>query len=397
MSSTENRQKASLPSLLISVPEGVIDLGWGHPSERLHPLEDMRQAANHVLSRGEVTSLQYGAIQGFGPLIVSLAGFLSGQPAYGIPVEPESLFLTSGASQALDQACTLFTQAGDTIFVEEPTYYLAHGIFADHRLNVVGVPIDDKGLRIDALEDMLRDASVPSPTALYVIPTYQNPTGNVLPAERRQALVDLAQRHDFIVFADEVYQLLHVGPPPPSPLIAYDTSESGKVLSIGSFSKILSPGLRLGWVQAKPSLTNRFINSGFAISGGGLNHFAANLAHATIELGLLEKNIETLRSAYGERIQALSDALRKYLPGTVSFALPEGGYFFWLNFGQGVDTEALLPLAREAGVSYLPGQRFSATRTIPNALRLSFALCESEDLVQGVQRLAVALDAYHIS
>ena len=119
MSSTENRQNVSLPSLLISVPEGVIDLGWGHPSERLHPLEDMRQAVSHVLSGGEVTALQYGAIQGFGPLLESLAGFLSEQPAYGISVEPENLFLTSGASQALDQACTLFTQAGDTVFVEE--------------------------------------------------------------------------------------------------------------------------------------------------------------------------------------------------------------------------------------------------------------------------------------
>ena len=394
MSSAESPREGALPTLLISIADGVIDLGWGHPSEGLHPLADVRQAAAYALGGEAVTALQYGAVQGFGPLIEALAAFLSRQPAYAMRVEPESLFLTSGASQALDMACTLFTRAGDTIFVEEPTYHLAHGIFVDHRLDIVGVPTDADGMRIDALSDMLTETSIPTPVALYTIPAYQNPTGRVLPVERRRALVELAERHGFLVFADEVYQLLYVGAPPPPSLAAFDTSESGRVLSIGSFSKILSPGLRAGWVQGNPALVGRFIKSGFAISGGGVSHFASTLAHATLELGLLEKNIAKLRATYTERIGTLAAALRERLPGQVSFAVPQGGYFFWLTFGPEADTEALLPFAQEAGVSYLPGQLFSATRTIPNALRLSFALYDGDELAEGARRLAAALAVY---
>ena len=172
-----------LPALLISVPEGVIDLGWGHPSPRLHPLAAMQQAAAHVFAHTRVAALQYGAEQGFGPLLESLAAFLSQQDAYGMPVEPETLFLTCGASQALDMACTLLTHAGDTVFVEEPTYYLVQRIFADHHLNVIGVPTDADGLCPDALDAMLTDPTLPRPTLLYTIPTFQNPSGS--PPDRR--------------------------------------------------------------------------------------------------------------------------------------------------------------------------------------------------------------------
>ena len=155
MSSARNSNEGGLPSLLISIADGVIDLGWGHPSEELHPLADVRRAAEFALGGESVAALQYGAVQGFGPLLESLSGFLSNQPAYGMDVPPEQLFLTSGASQGLDMACTLFTQAGDTVYVEEPTYHLAHGIFRDHRLNVEGVATDAQGMRMDALEDKL--------------------------------------------------------------------------------------------------------------------------------------------------------------------------------------------------------------------------------------------------
>ena len=126
---------SSLPSVLISIPQGILDLGWGHPSERLHPLAAMQRAVDHMFDTTRFDALQYGAFQGFGPLLDSLASYLSHEPAYDMPVEPESLFMTGGASQALDMACTLFTRAGDTVFVEEPTYHLARNIFADHHLH----------------------------------------------------------------------------------------------------------------------------------------------------------------------------------------------------------------------------------------------------------------------
>lgn len=394
MNTRESAGKSQLPSLLISIADGVIDLGWGHPSEALHPLADVRRAAEFVLGGESVAALQYGAVQGYGPLLESLADFLTSQPTYGMRVRPESLFLTSGASQGLDMASTLFTQAGDTIYVEEPTYHLAHGIFHDHRLNVLGVATDAHGMRMDALEEQLTTSGSVKPAALYIIPTYQNPTGRVLLEDRRRRLVQLAEEHGFFVFADEVYQLLHAASPPPPPLVAFDDSPGGRVVSFGSFSKILSPGLRAGWVQANPALAQRFTDSGFAFSGGGISHFASNIAHATITLGSLGENIARLRATYAERIRAVDTVLRELLAGRCDYATPAGGYFFWLNLGEGVDTEALLPYAQRAGVSYLPGSLFSVDGAPSSCLRISFALYDSDGLREGIRRLAEALDAY---
>ena len=390
-----DRMTAPLPSVLIAIQEGMIDLGWGHPSPHLHPLAAMQQAAMHAFTTTQVATLQYGAEQGFGPLLESLAAFLSQQAAYAMHVEPTTLFVTGGASQALDLACTLFTQPGDTVFVEEPTYYLVQRIFHDHHLRVMGVPTDAAGLQTEALTAMLSDAALPRPALLYTIPTFQNPAGSVLPLERRQALVQLAQRYRFTVVADEVYHLLHYSSLPPPPLMAFDSADDGCVLSLGSFSKILAPGLRLGWVQAHPALIRRFVQAGMVASGGGLNHFTSVLVHATLELGLLAQNIATLRATYGARVQALAVALRVHLPGQVCFTTPAGGYFFWLLCQPDVDTEALLPLAQQAGVSYRPGQAFSAARAFPQALRISFALYDTNALVLGIERLAKALEMYH--
>ena len=390
-----DRLTPPLPAVLISIPDGMIDLGWGHPSPRLHPLAAMQQAAMQAFTTTRVATLQYGAEQGFGPLLESLAAFLSQQEAYAMHVAPATLFLTGGASQALDLVCTLFTQPGDTVFVEEPTYYLVQRIFHDHHLRVMGVPTDAAGLHTEALETMLADATTPSPVLLYTIPTFQNPAGSVLPLERRQALVQLAQQYHFTIVADEVYHLLHYGPPPPPPLVAFDHTAAGQVISLGSFSKILAPGLRLGWAQAHPALIRRLVQAGMVASGGGLNHFTSVLVHATLELGLLAQNIATLRATYSERVQALATALHTYLPRQVHFTTPGGGYFFWLQCQPDVDTEALLPLAQQTGVSYRPGQAFSAARAFPQALRISFALYETEALVQGIARLAKALEMYH--
>lgn len=160
-----------LPSLLISIPDGVIDLGWGHPSPRLHPTDALATAAQSVLAKQSAVPLQYGGVQGFGPLLESLATYLSTQEAYGEAVAPESLFLTAGASAAIDLATTLYTIAGDTVIVEEPTYYLIEQIFVDHGLNVVGVPADASGLDTNALAGLLASPESPGPKLLYTIPT----------------------------------------------------------------------------------------------------------------------------------------------------------------------------------------------------------------------------------
>lgn len=382
------RAKSSLPSLLISIPEGVIDLGWGHPSPHLHPTDMLRRATEIALTDGTPIPLQYGATQGYGPLLHSLSEFLSAQESYTSPVSPSELFLTAGASQAIDHTTTLFTNTGDTVFVEEPTYYLIQSIFEDHGLNVVGVPTDTNGLRMDALEAMLNSPDTPRPSMLYIIPTYQNPSGSVLPSDRRRKLVELAQRHGFLVLADEVYNLLHYGEPPPPPIATFDDSDNGCVISLGSFSKILGPGLRTGWLQARPPIIQRFATAGLTISGGGLNHFTSTLVHAVLEHGMLQDNIKLLRQTYAQRVSAMATALRDHLGDAVEFTAPGGGYFFWLTFTDGTNTDSLLPVAHENGVNYRPGTAFSASNSFTNAIRLAFALYEPDTLTEGIRRIA---------
>ena len=361
-------------------------LGWGH----LHPTEALQIASERVLSQQSAVPLQYGAVQGFGPLLEGLADFLSSQDAYGnLPVDPTSLFLTAGASQGIDLATTILAQAGDTVFVEEPTYYLIGRIFLDHGLKVVGVPTDSNGLDVDALELMLLDGH--RPRLLYVIPAYQNPTGATLAPGRRHRLIQLAQRYGFTILADEVYQLLHYGPPPPPPLATMDSADDGCIVSLGSFSKILAPGLRLGWVHASPGLIQRFVDSGVAASGGGLSHFAAAIAQATLDLGLLQDNIANLRRTYTMRRDAVARILSTDLAGQVDFDRPDGGYFFWLTLSDRSDADALLPIAQKAGVSYRPGTAFSSGGLFRDSLRISFSLYDVGDLAEALNRLGHAI------
>ncbi len=245
-------------------------------------------------------------------------------------------------------------------------------------------------MRTDALEAMLETPGVPRPSMLYIIPTYQNPSGSVLPAKRRRKLVELAQRHGFLVLADEVYNLLHYSEPPPPPIASFDNSDEGCVLSLGSFSKILAPGLRTGWIHARPPIIQRFATAGLTISGGGLNHFTSTLVHAVLEHGMLHDNIARLRRTYAERVSAMTAALRQHLGDAVEFTAPRGGYFFWLTFTEDTNTDDLLPVAQERGVNYRPGTAFSASGGFTNAIRLAFALYEPDMLAEGIRRIAQA-------
>jgi DNA-binding transcriptional MocR family regulator len=362
------------------IPPDVIDLGIGHPAPELLPLALLREAAALRLGQGDAGLLQYGFEQGDGYFRRALADFLTAE--YGRSVSPDGLFVTAGASQALDLICTLYTRPGDVVFVEEPSYFLALRIFADHRLQVVGVPADADGLRIDILEESLRDRR---PAFLYTIPTHQNPAGFTLPLHRRTRLVELAQQHGFLVVADEVYHLLSYGAAPPSPLAAW--AETGVVLGLGSFSKILAPGLRLGWVQAAPDHVRRLVTSGLLDSGGGLNPFTSGLVRVALEQGWQTEHLARLRGVYRQRVAAMDMALRAVFGSAVDWRTPGGGYFFWVTLPDGMDASALTNLAATYKVGFRPGTRFSGAGGLQNCVRLSFAYYDDDQLTAGVRRL----------
>ena len=363
----------------VSVPEDVIHLGIGQPDENLLPVDKMALAASHCLGPKNRKILQYGRQQGDGNFRTALARFLTHE--YDVTVNPEHLFVTAGISQALDLICALFTRPGDTIIVEEPSYFLALHIFADYQLNIIGTPIDHDGLIIEALEERLEKHK---PAFVYTIPVFHNPAGVTLSAARRERLIRLSRKHDFMIVADEVYQLLAYTQTPPPPLATNDSS--GRVLSLGSFSKILAPGLRLGWIQADPTLIERFLVRGYLNSGGGLNPFVSSVVNSMIELGLQKEHLDHLRDVYRERIRAMGQALRLKMP-FLKFSEPHGGYFIWCQLPDDTDAKDLLAIAETHKVGFQPGIRFSSMNAQRNYLRLSFAYYATDQLVQGVERL----------
>jgi 2-aminoadipate transaminase len=364
------------------IPPGFIDLGLGDPGPSVLPLDLIRKAAETCFAQQDPSFLQYGAEQGNVYLRQELAKFLS--KGYDISVDPASLFITNGSSLGLHLLCTLLTRPGDTVFVEEPTYFLALHILADHDLKVISIPTDQDGLVTDALEEMLK---IHHPVFLYVIPSFQNPTGYTLSQERRNRLVNLCKEHDFIILADEVYQLLNYSSALPKPFVAY--SNDDRIISINSFSKILGPGLRLGWIQASSKMINRLVTCALLDSGGGLNPFTSAIIRFVIASGGLESNIDLLKAEYSARITKMDRALHEMLP-EAEYTSPQGGFFFWLRL-PGVNGLELQKQAHSFKVNFRPGIRFSSQQGLQDFIRLSFVYYPSEEIVQGVIRLKEAL------
>jgi len=347
-------------------PPGTIDLGVGQPSADLLSVDLVRQASESFFSEAHPFELNYGVLEGDERFLESLAAYLC--DGYDAVVTPESLFVTGGNSQALDLISTVFSKSGDTVFVEEPSYYLAFQIFRDHGLNVVGVPIDDDGIQIDALEALLDEHS---PAFVYTIPGYHNPAGCCMSTERRGRLIELSREHGFLIVADEVYQLLYYYERPPP---AFGTMiESGTILSLGSFSKILAPGLRVGWIQTGAALRNRLIENGFVVSGGSVSHYSSHIVRHAMDLGLQQAHVEELKREYRKRVEAMHGSLQS-------------------RFGDDVDTASFRVRAAELQTGFQPGSKFSGVGGLSNFLRLSFAHYGEDDIREGIARMRPLFD-----
>ncbi len=368
----------------IDLPSGFIDLGMGDPAFELLPLEMIHQSAATHFSTGDPSFLQYGAEQGDRYFRGSLANFLT--KSYDLPVDSDQLFVTTGASATLDLICTSFTQPGDVIFVEEPSYFLALRIFKDHGLRAIAIPMDEDGLSLKVLDEKLTEFN---PKFVYTIPTFQNPSGVTLTPARRDHLIARAQRHNFLIVADEVYHFLAYALVPPRAFATY-TAQVEQIISVNSFSKILAPGLRLGWVQAHENIIKRLTGSGLLESGGGVTPFTSALLRNVIESGGLAANIANLRQEYAARRDALEAALGTYLP-MAEYQVPPGGFFFWVRL-PGIDTATLRLKAQEFNVGIRQGGLFSSNAGLSNHIRLGFCFYDSGTLREGVKRLRDCLE-----
>jgi DNA-binding transcriptional MocR family regulator len=366
----------------------------GQPSRDLLPFDELGRAARHrfdsLTSGDERRFLQYGPSQGDQAFLERLATFL--EQEYGHDVDPRTLFVTNGVSQGLDLVCSVLSSPGQKVLVEEPTYFLAGQILRDHGLEIVSVPLDGEGVD---LQQMSQLSERHRPALFYTVSTHSNPSGTTLSGELRAQLVDLAEQFDFRIIADEVYQFLSFAgsAPPPPEMFSFDRGRA-RVIALQTFSKILCPGMRLGWLQARPDVVRRLQGRGYVTSGGGLNPVGAALAQSCLELDLLRPFVAKLRAEYGCRCRALLTAVRKHLPEVEIQVEPQGGYFVWLRFPDEVRVDHLLEHCGDFAVSLMPGSRFSFSgpeRRFGHHARLSFAYYDAPRLEEGVQRLARCL------
>lgn len=382
-------RNTTLPTLQIELRPGIIDLGWGHPPLDLLPVEQIQRAVAATLARYGAEALTYGHPAGPGALIEWLCEH-TGRSEGRTPA-PDELLITAGNSQALDQILTLCTRPGDTVLVESPTYHLAVRILREHPVNLVGIPMDQEGLIPDALTETLANLSRKGiqPRLLYTIPTYHNPTSASLSLERRRALVEVAADAGLLVVEDDVYrELSYDGSAPPS---LWSLAPPGVVVRMGSFSKSLAPGLRLGWLTSGRKLVQRFADGGLLDSGGGINHFTALVVAELCTSGDYDKQVARARTLYRTQRDALLTALRDQLPPGCSWYVPGGGFFVWLTLPSGVRSADLLASAERAGVSFLPGERFFLDGGGEQQMRLSFSLYPPGELVQAATRLGAVV------
>lgn len=382
----------SLPIGQRVVQPGIIDLGWGHPDPALLPVQEMRRACDAALARFGAAALEYGSVAGPGPLLEWLIDRIGRDE--GRSPSPDELLITSGISGGLDLVLSALTRPNDTVLVESPTYYLAIRILRDRELNLVPVPCDGGGVIVSELAARLAELkrSGARPHALYTVPTFNNPSGSSLAEDRRKALVDLAAAEGLTILEDDVYrELAYDGPPPRS---LWSLAPAGTVARLGSFSKSLAPGLRLGWLTADRELVRRLVQGGLLDSSGGVNHFTALAVSALCQAGDFAAHVTRLRDSYRERRDALVGALRRHLPETCRCDPPAGGFFVWVELPPAIDAQLLLPHAEAAGVSFQPGHRFHTDGGGRHHLRLAFSLYSVPELVEAAERLARAIRTF---
>jgi len=382
MPSSTTQAYDPLASVQAAGPPGTISFIYGLPAPETFPVDDLRRAAEVVFQERAALALQYGPEQGYGPLIDYIRAKLVCDE--GLALERPQIMITGGSAQAIDHLCTLFTRPGDLVLVEAPTYHETLQLFRDHGLRPLQIATDDDGLQVEALAARLEALSRRGERArlLYTIPNFQNPSGITLAGDRRRAVLDLAERYDLIVVEDDVYRDLAYGVPVPPSLFALDGGR--RVLRIGSFSKIMAPGLRLGWLIGPPGWIERVIGSGLRNMGGGANPLVANILAAYCSQGLLEPHIEHLRRVYRERRDVLLDALTEHMPPGVRWTRPGGGFFVWLALPDPLWVADVLKRARKAGLMIPGGDPFFAESPAGQHLRLAFSYVTPDKIRKGV-------------
>lgn len=370
---------------------GIISFAGGFPDPALFDVDGFKAASAAALQQWPGLALQYGATEGFAPLKEEVAKL---SLAKGAPLADNGFIITTGSQQALDLIGKCMISPGDKVIVEGPTFLATIQCFRLYGAQIITAPIDAHGVQVDKLEALIAEHK---PKLVYLIPTFGNPSGATLALERRKRVLELAAQYQTLVVEDDPYGDLYFDTPPPPSLLALSEQVPGSrgwLAHCGSLSKILSPGLRLGWLVAPHALlANAVMCKQF--SDANTSTFAQATAAAYLQSGRLPQAVGHVCSVYAGRARKMAECLQRELGDAVAFTAPQGGMFFWLKLtgagGKGTDANAFAQRAIDKLVAFVPGAPFFAQQPDPACFRMSFATSDLAKIEEGVQRLVQAL------
>jgi len=375
---------------LLGTP-GIISFAGGFPDSAMFDVEGLKEASAKALAEEPGGALQYGATEGYEPLRTQLSAFMKTK---GVEVDPSGLIVTTGSQQALDLLGKTLISPGDKVIVEGPTFLATIQCFRLYGAQLISAPVDADGVRTDELEKLIAEHK---PKFVYLIPTFGNPSGAMLSLERRRKVLEMAVRHQTLIVEDDPYGDLYFDQAPPPSIMSLTREVPGSralVAHCGSLSKVLSPGLRIGWMigpaelLAKATMCKQF-------SDAHTSTFAQATAAQYLKSGRMPATLAHVREVYAERARAMGEALRSELGDAITFTQPGGGLFFWARLtgagGKVADANVLAKRAIEKLVAFVPGAPFFAEKPDVATLRLSFATANVEKIREGIARLGAAL------
>jgi len=369
----------------------IISFAGGLPAPEVFPVKEFQDACNAVLAEHGAQALQYSTTEGYRPLRDMIARHTG---RYAVEVTPENILITSGSQQALDFIGRLFINRGDYIVVESPTYLGALQAWNAYGAQYISVPADEDGMIVDELEEALRKG----PKFIYVLPNFQNPSGSTLSLERRQNLVEMADRYGVPIVEDDPYgQLRYEGEHLPS--VVYLDSQmrgpngghySGNVIYLSTFSKLLAPGLRLAWVIAPPEVIRRLV---MAKQAADLHTASFNqyVAYEVGKGGFLDEHVKFIRQVYKERRDVMMEMMSEMFPSEMRWTHPKGGMFLWGIMPEGMDAAEALKMAVERKVAFVPGAPFHPNGGGANTMRINFSYSSPDTIREGITRMGMVL------
>lgn len=363
---------------LIADPE-VISFGGGLPAWELFPVNQIKAVIDDILDTNGPSVFQYGTSEGYPPLREAVADRYHKK---GVSIAREHVLITSGAQQSIDLMGKLFIDKGDAVVVGDPTFLTALQSFSLYQAEYLTVPLDREGMRVDLLPAILEKHHV---KFIYVMPNFQNPSGITLSLKRRKALLEIAGRYKVPILEDDAYgELRYSGKALPS-LKAMDPEN--QVIYLGSFSKVLSPGIRVSAMLAPEPLMEKLV---FAKQAADLHtgNLAQRIVYEFLRRDLLDSHIQVIIDSYRKRRDAMLQAMQRYMPDDVQWVVPDGGIFLWATLPMGMDAMDLFEKAVSAKVAYVPGSCYYAGGGGQNNIRLNFTACDEEKIAVGIERLA---------